>query len=46
MKMPALVGISIFIRRENFMLSSAAHEKKFYNLGAWSYNEICPSHTP
>ena len=34
MKMPTVVGIFIFISRENFMLSWVEHEKKFYNLGA------------
>ena len=29
MKMPTTVGIFIFISRENFMLSSAEHEKSF-----------------
>ena len=42
MKMPTFVGIFIFISRENFMLSWVEHEKKFYNLGAWStYHTIC-----
>ena len=35
MKMQTIVGIYIFITRENFMLSSVKHEKKFYNLDAW-----------
>ena len=35
MKKPTLVGIFIFISRENFMLSSAEHEK-VYILGTWS----------
>ena len=42
MKMPteleifsAVVGIYLFISRENFMLSWVEHEKKFYILGAW-----------
>ena len=33
---PTFVGIFIFIRRENFMLSWVEHEKKFFNLWAWS----------
>ena len=28
MKMPTIVGIFIFIRRDNFMLSRVEHEKK------------------
>ena len=36
MKMP-IVGIFIFISRENFMFSRVKHEKRFYNLGAWFY---------
>ena len=36
MKMPTIIGIFIFISRENFMLSWGEHEKKFYNLGAWT----------
>ena len=34
LKMPTVVGIFIFISRENFMLSWVEHEKKFYNLRA------------
>ena len=34
MKMPTVVGIFMFISRENFMYSWLEHEKKFYNLGA------------
>ena len=34
--MPTIVGIFIFISRENFMLSGVEHEKKFYNLGAYA----------
>ena len=37
MKMPTIVGIFIFISRENFILSWVEHEKKFYNLGARSF---------
>ena len=33
MKMPTIVGIFIFINRENFMLSSVEHEKSFITLG-------------
>ena len=29
MKMPTVVGIFIFISRENFMLSGVQHEKSF-----------------
>ena len=29
MKMPTVVGIFIFISRENFMLSGVEHEKSF-----------------
>ena len=36
MKMPTLGGIFIFVSRDNFMLSWAEHEKKFYNLGDWT----------
>ena len=36
MKMPTIVGIFIFISRENFLLSLVEHEKKFYNLWARS----------
>ena len=32
MKMPTIVGIFIFICRENFMLSAVQHEKKFLHL--------------
>ena len=35
MKMPTIVGIFIFISRENFMRSWVEHEKVL-NLGAWS----------
>ena len=43
MKMPAIIGIFIFISRENFMLTWVEHEKKFYNLGAWSLWDHNPS---
>ena len=33
MKMPTIVGIFIFISRENFMLSSAEHEKSLITSG-------------
>ena len=33
MKMPTIVGIFIFISRENFMLSWIEHEKSFITLG-------------
>ena len=33
MKMPTIVGIFIFISRENFMLSCAEHEKRFITSG-------------
>ena len=33
MKMPTLVGIFIFISRENFMLSGVEHEKSFITSG-------------
>ena len=33
-KMPTTVGNLIIIGRENFMLSWAEYEKKFYDLGA------------
>ena len=33
MKMPTIVGIFIFISRENFMLSSDEHEKSFLTSG-------------
>ena len=33
LKMPTIVGIFIFISRENFMLSWAEHEKSFITLG-------------
>ena len=38
MKMHIIVGIFIFISRENLMFSWAEHEKKqqLYNLRAWS----------
>ena len=32
MKMPTIVGIFIFINRENFMLNSIEHEKSFITL--------------
>ena len=32
MKMPTIVGILIFISRENFMLSLVEHEKTFITL--------------
>ena len=41
MKMATIVGIFIFISRENFMLSLTEREKKFYNLGAWIWR-TCP----
>ena len=34
MKMPTIIGIFMFISRENFMLSWVEPEKKFYNCGA------------
>ena len=36
MKMPTIVGIFIFIIRDNFMLIWVEYEKKFFNLGAMS----------
>ena len=39
-KMPTIVGIFIFISRENFMLSQVEHEKKFYNLKARPINVL------
>ena len=33
MKMPTIVGIFVFISRENFMLSLVEHEKSFITLG-------------
>ena len=39
MKMPTIVGIFIFISRENFMLIWVEHEKKFDNLGARLYSD-------
>ena len=39
MKMPTIVGIFIFISRENVMLSWVEHEKKFYNLGARCFTD-------
>ena len=33
MEVPSIVGIFIFISRENFMLSSVEHEKSFITLG-------------
>ena len=39
-KMPAIVGIFIFVSRAIFMLSWVEYNKKFYNLGAWSLNSF------
>ena len=33
MKMPTIVGIFIFVSRENFMLSCVEHEKRFITSG-------------
>ena len=41
-KMPLIVGIFIFISRENFMFSWVEHEKS-HNLRAWVFC-ICPKH--
>ena len=35
MKMPTIVGIFIFISRENFMLRCVEHEKSFITLGPY-----------
>ena len=40
MKMPTIVGIFIFISRENYMLSWVEKEKKFYNLWAKEHSLI------
>ena len=37
MKMPTIVGIFIFISRENFMLSRVEHEKSFITSGPEKY---------
>ena len=44
MKMPTIVGIFIFISRENFMLSWPL--TKFYNLGALKVKRFDPSPQP
>ena len=41
MKMPTVVGIFIFITRENFMLSSVEHEKSFITSGPGKKVESC-----
>ena len=44
MKLPTIVGIFIFISRENFMSSSVKHEKCFItSRPVWS---LCVSHFP
>ena len=40
MKKVLIVGIFTFMTKWNFMLSWVEHEKKFYNLGAWSLRVI------
>ena len=42
MKMPTVVGIFIFISRENFMLSCVEHEKGFLTSGPGKYYFLIP----
>ena len=41
MKMPTIVGIFIFISRENLMLSGVEHEKSFITLGPGDMLKCC-----
>ena len=45
MKMPTIVGIFIFISRENFMFSRVKHEKSFITLGPERFCTILQKET-
>ena len=44
MRMPTIIGIFIFISRENFMLSKPEHGQKIYNLGDWVHMIVFPTY--